>query len=168
MQAIFYHGQKILFNRDKNLKKTNYSYKDSSVTKTVETIGDIWTFLILGEAFFGIKSFEGFQTNLGIATNILSNRLKKLVKNEIMEKNQNPDDGRRYIYSLTEKGIDLYSISLTMMQWGDKWLSKEKKPPIILHHKKCGKKFYPVLCCSSCGEPINPRDVEHEIASIIK
>ena len=138
---------------------TQLSNRKSSVDRTLLILGDRWIYLILGEAFFGVRGYDEFQSRLGIATNILSNRLKKLVKHGIMEKEKNPKDGRRFIYRLTKKGLNLYPIPLAMMSWGDRWLSGTDGPPLILHHKSCGKSFQPVMCCSECGEAINARDV---------
>ena len=83
-----------------------------SVIRTYELLGDRWSFLIIREAFFGVKSYSKFLEHLGIATNILSGRLKFLVENGILEKEKDPADSRRFIYSLTEKGLDLFSIPL--------------------------------------------------------
>ncbi|MFC1849404.1 winged helix-turn-helix transcriptional regulator [candidate division CSSED10-310 bacterium] len=133
-----------------------------SVGRTVEILGDRWIFLILREAFFGVRYYDQFQSNLGIATNILSNRLKRLIKNEIMEKRRDPVDARRVRYKLTEKGLDLYPITLAIMMWGDRWLADDEGPPLILHHKKCDAQLTPEMCCSSCGEVVKARDVSFQ------
>jgi len=132
-----------------------------SVARTIEVIGDRWIFLIIREAFFGIKTYEEFQKNLRIATNILSDRLKTLVHNGIFERIQNPDDGRRFVYKLTEKGLDLYPITLSLMNWGDRWLAGEEEPPLILYHQNCGHSLEPVMNCAHCGENIHARDVTY-------
>ncbi len=133
-----------------------------SVSRTIEILGDRWTFKILREAFFGIHYYDQFHSNLGIATNILSNRLKSLVENEILDKTKDPDDARRAKYKLTEKGLDLYPITLTLMTWGDRWLADEAGPPLTLHHKKCGQPLNTILCCSSCGEIVNAIDISYK------
>ncbi len=133
-----------------------------SVGRTIKILGDRWIFLILREAFFGIHYYDQFQLNLGIATNILSSRLKGLVEHGIMEKQKDPTDARRVQYRLTEKGIDLYQVTLTLMDWGDRWLSDNDGPPLTLYHKKCGHKLTPVMCCSACGEIIKAREVSFE------
>ena len=105
-----------------------------SVARTIDILGDRWIFLILREAFFGVRYYDQFLSNLGIATNMLSNRLKRLVENGIMEKNKDSTDSRRMTYRLTEKGRDLYPVTLAFMQWGDRWLADEKGPPLLLFH----------------------------------
>ncbi|HWJ37818.1 MAG TPA: helix-turn-helix domain-containing protein [Sphingomicrobium sp.] len=87
----------------------------------VELIGEKWAFLILRGALNGLRHFEEFQAGLGIARNILSDRLSKLVGGGILERRPDPDDGRRVIYSLTDKGEDLLPVVLALRQWGEKW-----------------------------------------------
>jgi len=87
----------------------------------VELIGEKWAFLILRGALNGLKHFEEFQAGLGIARNILSDRLSKLVAGGILQRQADPDDGRRVIYSLTSKGEDLLPVVLALRQWGEQW-----------------------------------------------
>lgn len=133
-----------------------------SVARTIEILGDRWIFLILREAFFGVKTYEKFQHNLGIATNILSNRLKILVRNGIFERIQNPNDGRRYIYKLTEKGLDIYPVTLALMNWGDRWLAGDEGPPLVLFHETCGHPLQSEVRCMHCGRPVHARDVTYK------
>lgn len=87
----------------------------------VELIGEKWAFLILRGALNGLKHFEEFQAGLGIARNILSDRLSKLVAGGILERRPDAVDGRRVIYSLTAKGEGLLPVVLALRQWGDDW-----------------------------------------------
>lgn len=146
--------------------ETKSRRRDCSVARTIEVISDRWTFLILREAFFGVRYYDKFQVNLGIATNILSQRLKMLVEHEILRKQKDPDDARRIIYRFTEKGIDLYPITLALMTWGDRWLADKKGPPLKLHHKTCGHRLDPVMCCARCGRPVNAREVSFDTAQL--
>lgn len=92
-----------------------------SIPPAVELIGEKWAFLILRGALNGLKHFEEFQAGLGIARNILSDRLTKLVGGGILERRPDPDDGRRVIYSLTPKGEGLLPVVLALRQWGEEW-----------------------------------------------
>ncbi len=132
-----------------------------SVARTLEILGDRWIFLILREAFFGVRNYDQFLSNLGIATNILSDRLKILVAHGIMEKQPDPKDARRIRYRLTEKGLDLFDIVLAFMQWGDRWLADEDGPPLALYHKGCGQHLEPVMNCAACGKKVHARDVAY-------
>ncbi len=133
-----------------------------SVGRAIEILGDRWTFKILRDAFFGVRYYDKFQSNVGIATNILSNRLKRLVENGILDKKKDVGDARRISYNLTEKGLDLYPITLALMTWGDKWLGDEVEPPLSLYHKNCGSRLNTIMCCSTCGESISALDISFE------
>jgi DNA-binding HxlR family transcriptional regulator len=87
----------------------------------VELIGEKWAFLILRGALNGLHHFEEFQAGLGIARNILSDRLVKMVAGGILERSSDPADKRRVIYSLTAKGEGLLPVVLALRQWGDQW-----------------------------------------------
>ena len=87
----------------------------------VELIGEKWAFLILRGALNGLEHFEQFQAALGIARNILSNRLAKLVNGEILERRSDPVDRRKVVYSLSAKGEALLPVVLALRQWGEDW-----------------------------------------------
>jgi DNA-binding HxlR family transcriptional regulator len=91
------------------------------IPAALELIGEKWAFLILRGAFNGLTHFEEFQAGLGIARNILSDRLAKLVGGEILERSPDPSDRRKVIYSLTEKGEALLPAVLAIRQWGEDW-----------------------------------------------
>lgn len=134
-----------------------------SVARTLEIVGDRWSFLILREAFFGVKRYDALHANLGIATNILSQRLKKLVAAGIFRRETDPEDGRKLLYRLTDKGHDLYGVCLALMAWGDRWLADADGPPLELTHRRCGAVTRPVVACSACGEPLAARDVDYRL-----
>jgi len=92
-----------------------------SLPVALEVMGERWSFMILRAAFNGISHFEGFLTQLGIARNILSNRLSRLVDHGILARNPCCDDRRRVEYLLTPKGFDLLPAMLALRQWGEKW-----------------------------------------------
>lgn len=91
------------------------------IPAAVELIGEKWAFLILRGAFNGLRHFEEFQAGLGIARNILSDRLAKLVAGGILERAPDPSDRRKVIYSLTPKGEALLPVVLAIRQWGEDW-----------------------------------------------
>ncbi len=91
------------------------------IPAAVELIGEKWAFLILRGAFNGLQHFEQFQAGLGIARNILSDRLGKLVCGGILERSADPSDKRRVIYALTKKGEALLPVMLAVRQWGERW-----------------------------------------------
>ena len=87
----------------------------------IELIGEKWAFLILRGALNGLRHFEQFQAGLGIARNILSNRLTKMVEGGILLRTADPDDRRKVVYSLTDKGEALLPVVLALRQWGEDW-----------------------------------------------
>jgi len=91
------------------------------IPPAVELIGEKWAFLILRGAFNGLHHFEEFQAGLGIARNILSDRLSKMVAGGILERSPDPVDKRRVIYSMTPKGEGLLPVVLALRQWGEEW-----------------------------------------------
>lgn len=115
--------------------------------------------LLLREAFLGRHRFDEFQQGTGIARNILSSRLRDLVRDGILDRVRSDGDTGRIEYRLTKKGLDLYPILVAMMRWGDTWLSDESGPPITLIHRSCGAKTSLDMVCSHCGEQVVARDV---------
>ncbi|MHB8513649.1 MAG: winged helix-turn-helix transcriptional regulator [Actinomycetota bacterium] len=136
-----------------------WSRDHCSVASTLEVIGERWTMLVLRETFFGVRRFDDFQRNIGLARNILADRLRTLVSHGILERRKYQDRPPRYEYRLTEKGIDLYPALIALLQWGDKYTAGRSGPPVILEHKGCGKHSKPHLVCSECNEPIGARDM---------
>jgi DNA-binding HxlR family transcriptional regulator len=107
------------------------------IPAAVELIGEKWAFLILRGALNGLQHFEEFQAGLGIARNILSDRLSKMVAGEILERRADPADKRRVIYSLTAKGEGLLPVVLALRQWGEDW--GYGKMNIVLADRRDGK-----------------------------
>ncbi|HVK94057.1 MAG TPA: helix-turn-helix domain-containing protein [Noviherbaspirillum sp.] len=133
-----------------------------SVARTLQIIGDRWTFLLIREMFFGVRRFDEFQANLGIASNILTDRLQRLTEHNIIEKHLYQVRPERFEYRFTAKGRDLYASMIVMMRWGDKWLSKGRQP-LILRHRSCQHDFFAHVVCSHCREELDPRQVDFKL-----
>jgi DNA-binding HxlR family transcriptional regulator len=129
-----------------------------SIGRAMEILGERWTFLILRECFYGVRRFSDMQRNLGIARNILSARLQRLVAADILERRQYQSEPERFEYRLTATGRDLYPAVITIMRWGDEHLLGEDGPPVVLRHA-CGHEADPVVVCSHCSEPLHPHHV---------
>jgi DNA-binding HxlR family transcriptional regulator len=130
-----------------------------SIARTLSVVGERWTMLLLREAFLGRHRFDEFQQGTGIARNILSSRLRDLVRNGILDRVRSDGDNGRIEYRLTKKGLDLYPVLIAMMRWGDVWLSDESGPPLTLIHRKCGAKTSVDMVCSHCGEQVVAREM---------
>ncbi len=133
-----------------------------SVGRSMEILGDRWIMFIIREAFFGVKYYDVFLSNLGIATNVLTDRLKWLVENEILETHKDKNDARRKKYVMTEKGSDLFPVIMAFIKWGDRWLADDEGPPLIMKHTRCNHILTPVMCCEHCRETIDLNDVTAE------
>jgi DNA-binding HxlR family transcriptional regulator len=133
-----------------------------SVAQTLEQIGEWWTLLILRDAFLGVRRFEDFQRRLGIARNILANRLDTLVEHGILERRRYSERPERFEYRLTDKGRDLWSVMTAIRQWGDRWVLPPVEPPVVLVHDRCGHRCTAEVHCSECGEPLELRELHLE------
>ena len=133
----------------------------------VELIGEKWAFLILRGALNGLKHFEEFQGGLGIARNILSDRLSKMVAGGILERAPDPQDGRRVIYSLTPKGEGLLPVVLALRQWGEQWGYGTMK--VVLADTKDRKPVRKICVLSHDGRALSLQDltwIEREAAGL--
>jgi DNA-binding HxlR family transcriptional regulator len=130
-----------------------------SIARTLEVVGERWALLILREVFLGIRRFDQMQQHLGIARNILADRLRTLVADGILEQRQYQERPPRYEYRLTERGIDLYPALMMLMAWGDKHLSGRRGPALALEHKGCGHATTLAVACGECGERVTARDI---------
>lgn len=137
----------------------DFSAMDCSVARTLEVIGERWSLLILRDAFYGVRRFDDFRRDLGVARNVLTDRLTKLVDQGVLERRQYEERPPRFEYRLTEKGRDLLPVLLAMMAWGDKWGSSRDRVPVTLTHLKCGSVTTPRACCSECGDELKLRDL---------
>ena len=101
------------------------------IPPAVELIGEKWAFLILRGALNGLQHFEEFQAGLDIARNILSDRLAKMVAGGILQRELDPSDKRKVIYSLTAKGEGLLPVVLALRQWGEEWGHGEQQAVLV-------------------------------------
>ena len=123
----------------------------------VELIGERWAFLILRGALNGLVHFEEFQAGLGIARNILSDRLGKLVAGGIMLRDPDPNDRRKVVYSLTPKGEALLPVVLTLRQWGEDW--GHGRQEIVLVDRKSGRPVQRIRLFGEDGRELNLHDL---------
>ena len=113
--------------------RNDYEGQDCSIARALEIVGERWTLLIIRDAFLGLRRFDQFQESLGIARNVLTDRLTRLVEAGLLERSRYSERPERYEYRLTPKGRDLGIALAGLRQWGDKYLSE--KPPRIARRK---------------------------------
>lgn len=128
------------------------------IAYTLRVIGDRWSSLVIRECFLGTKRFSEFEEHLGIASNILSNRLDRLVHLGVLFASPATDQPSRLVYRLTEKGHDLYSVPLALLTWGERWLARRENLT-KLTHIPCRHRLRAIFGCASCGLPANLDDL---------
>lgn len=130
-----------------------------SVARTVSVIGDRWTLLILRDCFLRVRRFEAFEEQIGVTRHILADRLRKLVAEGVLQKVPYQERPTRYEYRLTQKGLDLFPVLMSIVHWGDVHRAGKAGRPLLHHHVPCGHQFDPVMVCSECREALDPRQV---------
>ncbi len=137
----------------------NYETQTCSVARTLEIIGERWTLLIVRDALLGLRRFEDFQESLGIARNVLADRLHRLVEHGILERVRYQERPERFDYRLTERGRELHTVVLALMHWGDRHLAGPEGLPRLTEHAGCGGSVVEQHACSACGRVLEAGDV---------
>lgn len=133
------------------MRRTSFEHVNCSVAQTLEIVGDWWTLLVVRDLLLGISRFDDLQERLGIARNVLSDRLTTLVGAGVVDKVPYQERPERYDYVLTEKGADLWTVVTAMREWGDRWAAPGGEP-VQMQHRSCGHVATVVPTCSDCGE----------------
>ena len=137
--------------------KRDYEGQDCSVARALEIVGERWTLLIVRDALLGLRRFDEFQESLGIARNVLTNRLNRLVEEGILERVRYSERPERYEYHPTQKGHDLDIALAGLRQWGDTYISK--KPPRIFR-RRSDKKLVVAAFVPEGTKTLRRRDLE--------
>jgi DNA-binding HxlR family transcriptional regulator len=125
-----------------------------TIANGVDVFGDRWSLMILRDAFLGVRRFDEFHRDLGIARNVLSDRLERLVAEGILEPRRYEDHPPRHEYLLTEKGEDLLDVMLALWRWGERWDPVPVEDRRVMTHRACGSETQGVVVCTDCGEPL--------------
>jgi DNA-binding HxlR family transcriptional regulator len=131
-----------------------------SIARSLEVVGERWTLLILRDAATGLQRFDEFEQSLGIASNVLANRLKLLCDEGVLERG--PDEQRpgRPKYVLTDKGRELAPALIMLMKWGDRHYPTPNGPPRLTLHANCGGNVGSDLRCERCGKRVGLDELE--------
>jgi DNA-binding HxlR family transcriptional regulator len=138
----------------------DYPDQVCSIARALEVVGERWTMLILRDATLGLVRFEDFQHSLGIASNVLSNRLKLLGDEGVLERVPDPERPGRPKYVLTDKGRELAPALIVLMKWGDRHYPTPGGPPRLTIHAGCGGSIGANLRCDRCGDAAGPGEIE--------
>ena len=133
---------------------SDYDSQSCALARALAILGERWTLMIVRDAFHGLTRFDEFRRSLGLASNILSARLQKLVEHGVLERT-----GSRGPYLLTRKGRDLFPVVLTLMAWADRYEQGPQGPEVLILHTGCDHTAGGALRCDHCGEPIELLDL---------
>jgi DNA-binding HxlR family transcriptional regulator len=136
------------------MRSSEFSTQVCSVARSLEIVGEWWTLLVIREAFFGTRRFSDFATNLGIAKNVLSDRLAKLVDAGVLERKPVVGRGNPQDYALTLKGRDLFPAIIALMQWGDRWIYGVERAPIRVLDRETGEEIAHMEVATPAGKPL--------------
>jgi DNA-binding HxlR family transcriptional regulator len=137
-----------------------YDSEVCSIARALEVVGERWSLLIIRNALFaGSTRYSDFQRSLGIATNILKDRLDGFVDAGIMRRRRYSERPELYEYLLTEKGRDLAPALIALTEWGDRWAAPDG-PPILYSHTLCGSEVSHEVVCATCGRVDDPAEVQ--------
>jgi DNA-binding HxlR family transcriptional regulator len=136
----------------------DYKSQTCSIAGALEVVGERWSLLIVRNVFLGVRRFDQIQANLGIARNVLQSRLEKLIAEGVLERSAYQQRPPRYEYRLTEKGLDLWPVVVSLMQWGDRHTPTPGGPPVLLEHRGCGGPIDEHRICERCGKRLDARD----------
>jgi DNA-binding HxlR family transcriptional regulator len=139
--------------------RKSFADMNCTIARALEEVGEWWSLLIVRECAQGSHRFDEFTRELGIARNILTQRLARLLELGILEKFPVADRANTDGYRLTQKGEDLFPTLVALAQWGDKWLAPNGKPPVALVDNATGAPIEPVTVHSAGGPPLSHRDI---------
>ena len=135
-----------------------WSSENCTIGRAMEILGERWTVVVLREVFVGVRRFDDFVEMLGIPRNVLTERLSRLVDEGLLRKVAYQEAPVRYEYRLTEKGLGLYPVIVTLLEWGNDFFEwPDGEPPVHLVDRTTGERIDPVLVDGRTGEPLDPR-----------
>lgn len=127
--------------------------RECSIANALAVVGERWSLLVLREVLLGRCRFDEIAANTGASRDILAARLRTLVETGVLEKRLYDEHPRRYEYLPTESGRALRPILLSLMEWGDRYVT-DGPPPTVWEHS-CGSELHVSAVCASCGEPVS-------------
>jgi DNA-binding HxlR family transcriptional regulator len=132
---------------------------DATLAHAIDIVGDQWAALIIAAMMYRVRRYDDLHEVLAVATNILADRLKRLVRSGVVQRTRYQERPPRYEYKLTPKGLDLYGFTVALHNWAEHWFVGPAGPVLKLRHQPCGRPLKTVLTCSDCGETLDPRQV---------
>lgn len=144
------------------MQRKDFRAMPCAIARSLERVGEWWSILILRDAFYGLRRFDEFQESLGVAPNILSRRLTRLVQEGLLVRRRYQDRPLRYEYLLSPSGRAFWPVLLSLLIWGNEYFAPEGAS-VVLMDRESGESVAPVLVDSSSGKPIS--EVTHALAA---
>ncbi|PAV24770.1 transcriptional regulator [Tamilnaduibacter salinus] len=141
------------------MARKRFDNANCSVARALNEVGDWWSLLVVLHAMYGTRRFVDFQRELGIARNILCDRLARLVEHGVLKKVDVGEHGSRHEYRLTDKGRDLFPVVMALRQWGDRWTPAQEQAPLDLRDRATGRPVRPMVVQDADGRDLGIRDV---------
>lgn len=139
------------------MSKKRFTYDECPVARSLDQIGDWWTLLVVREVLYGLHQFNEIRASLGISRAVLSERLKELTQNGILQRQSDPADKRAAQYHLTEKGRDLWPVIIAMLDWSNKHVL-EASEDIVYPLNPDSNKPIAALCARDTAGNVTPLD----------
>lgn len=141
------------------MPRKSLEHFNCSWAQAAEAIGDKWSMMIIRDAFYGVKTFSAFIQNIGMAKNILSQRLEHLQKHDVIRKRQIGVGSSRSEYILTDKGKALFPVVAALGQWGDQWIFGEGKAPLVVVDREDGERIKTIQVEAHDGRCLDVGDI---------
>ncbi|MFV3075303.1 winged helix-turn-helix transcriptional regulator [Niveispirillum fermenti] len=127
------------------------------IERSVTIVGDYWTWSIVACAFLRFRRFDALLEATGMAPNMLSDRLGRLVDFGLLRKSQYQSSPARHEYRLTDVGLALHPLVLAIHGWSERWLCNFDDPPVRLIRRSTGERITPVVCDRTTGKVISAK-----------
>lgn len=142
------------------MSRTRFDQMNCGIAQALEQVGDRWMLLLVRDALLGATRFQQFEENLGIAKNVLADRLAKLVHYGVLDKERLDEPGQRYAYRLTRKGRELWVLLTAMRLWSDKWVFGEEQVPLRFRERGSRRWVAGLVAVDAEGAPVDASDLE--------
>ncbi|MFJ6484856.1 MULTISPECIES: winged helix-turn-helix transcriptional regulator [unclassified Streptomyces] len=137
----------------------DYETQVCSIARALEVIGERWSLLIVRSVMQGHRRFDALQGELGITRSVLTDRLRRLEAEGVLERRPYQTRPERFDYVLTAKGLALWPALNHLMQWGDRYYPEVDGPPVVIEHTGCGGGPDTHQLCDRCGARLGPTNI---------
>jgi DNA-binding HxlR family transcriptional regulator len=142
------------------MQRTDFAAMACSIARGLAIAGEPWSPLVIRDVYMGMNRFDELQRDLGISKKVLTERLKHLVEQGMLERRPYSERPLRHEYVLTPMGQEFMDVLMALVAWGDRWTAGEAGPPVLYRHHACGQIAHVEPSCAVCGEPMRSTDID--------